>query len=199
MFYPNGVGSLMVITGPMYSEKSGLLINTVQKLEQYGKKKVKIYKPSNDDRFGENHVVSRIGYKHDATNLDVTITDEIIKDVIISSEKFDVIAIDEVQFFSKKIITLVSELLYLKKHVIVAGLNMDYRGKEFRYIGGILAMADEIVLLKAYCACCGRPAKHSQRLVDGKPSKTGPVIVVGDKDSYEPRCANCFIPPNKVS
>lgn len=198
MFYPSGVGSLVVIAGPMFSEKSGLLINTVQKLEQYGKKKVIIYKPENDNRFSEDYVISRIGYKHKAINIDTNLSEEIIKEILVSCQEIDVVAIDEVQFFSKNIMTLVSELLYMKKHVIVAGLNMDYRGKEFKYIGGLLAMADEITLLKAYCACCGQPAKYSQRLLNEKPAKLGPIIVVGDKDSYEPRCSNCFIPPHKI-
>lgn len=195
MFYPDDIGYLIVITGPMFSEKSGTLINQVKKIEKYGMKKVKIYRPINDNRFSCNEVVSRIGYKHKAFNLNLEITTNIIKDIIEDSKKYDVIAFDEVQFFSKNIVSLIRELLYNNKCVIVAGLNMDYKAKEFGYIGGLMTMADEVFVLKAYCSCCGKPAKYTQRLVNREPVKYGPTILIGDTDSYEPRCTKCYIPP----
>ena len=197
-FYPKNIGILEAIIGPMCSGKSDALVEKCLKLEVFGKKKVKVYKPIIDNRFEDDFVVSRTGGKYPSTNLDIEITTDIIKQVVEETKDYDVVGFDEVQFFSKKIIDLVSELVYQKKIVIVAGLNLDYRGKEFKYIGGLLAQADEVYVKRAYCNCCGEPAKYSQRLLEGKPAPLGETILVGSSESYEPRCGNCYIPPNKV-
>lgn len=191
-------GLLTVITGPMYSEKSGELIRRCEKLQKYGKKKVKVYKPINDNRFSGDKVVSRIGYTIPAENLNTELLEEDLYMVLCEAECFDVIAFDEAQFFQKNIMKLVSELTAEGKHVIIAGLDMDYRGMEFGYMGGLLAMADEVIKQTAYCACCGLSAKFTQRLINNKPARKGPIVLVGDKESYEPRCRKCFIPPHKA-
>ncbi|WCK56961.1 thymidine kinase (plasmid) [Aneurinibacillus sp. Ricciae_BoGa-3] len=198
-YFDGNSGFITVITGPMFSEKSGELIKRCEKLVKYGGKTVKAYKPKEDTRFSEGEIVSRIGYRLPATNIPKEITNEIIEQILQETKSFDVVAFDEVQFFNKNIMKLVEELAYRKKHVIVDGLNMDYRGKEFGYIGGILAMADEPVKLTAYCACCKKPmGAFTQRLVNGKPAKLGPIVLIGDSENYEPRCRNCFVPPHKV-
>ena len=198
-YYDRNAGFITVITGPMFSEKTGELIKRCEKLKKYGRKKVKVYKPNNDNRFSQDEIVSRMGYRLPATNIPREITNVVMEKILKETEEYDVVAFDEAQFFSKNIMALVDELAYRKKHVIVDGLNMDYRGKEFGYIGGLMAMADEIVKLTAYCSRCGSPmGTHSQRLTNGKPAKLGAIVMIGDTESYEPRCRNCFVPPSKV-
>lgn len=193
-------GRITVITGPMFSEKSGELIRRCQKLIQYGRKKLVAYKPEEDQRYAKNEIVSRIGYRLSAISIPRQLTADITAKILAETADADVVAFDEVQFFSKPILGLVEELAYSGKHVIVDGLNLDYRGKEFGYIGGLLAMADDIQLLTAFCAVCGSPeAVFTQRIVNGHPAPLGSVIMIGDSDDYEPRCRCCFVPPHKVS
>jgi thymidine kinase len=192
-------GRITVITGPMFSEKSGELIRRCQKLIQFGRKKVVAYKPAEDDRFAQDEIVSRIGYRLPAHSIPRQLTPESVEMILNQTIDADVVAFDEVQFFSSAIMELVSELAYCGKHVIVDGLNMDYRGKEFGYVGGLLAMADDIEKLSAFCAVCGSPdAAFTQRIVNGEPVTLGPVVMIGDSEAYEPRCRCCFIPPHKV-
>lgn len=192
-------GEVEVITGPMFSEKSGELIKKLLKMEKFGRLRVKAYKPAEDTRFSEDYIVSRMGYKFPATNIPKQLNEEIVAQILEEAKDFDVVAFDEVQFFSKHIMALIDELAYLGKKVLVDGLNMDYRGKEFGYIGGLMAVAENVVKLTAYCSVCGCDhATHTQRLVNGKPAKSGPIIVIGDSESYEPRCRSCFVPPHKA-
>lgn len=197
--YVGTTGFVTLITGPMFSEKTGELIKRLKKMQKYGRKKVKAYKPQRDTRFSKDEIVSRIGYSFPATNLPEEITEEVIHFVLEDTKDVDVVAFDEAQFFSKNIITLVDELAYRKKHVMIDGLNLDYRGKVFGCMGGLMAISNEIIQLTAYCACCGSPmGTHTQRLINGKPAKLGPIVMIGDSESYEPRCRNCFVPPHKV-
>lgn len=198
-FFDGNSGFITVITGPMFSAKSEELIKRCEKMKRYGRKSVKAYKPANDNRFSENEIVSRTGYRIPATNIPTDITEEVMRIILEDTQNIDVVAFDEAQFFSKNIMKLVDELAYRKKQVIISGLNMDYRGKEFGFVGGLLAMADEPVKLTAFCSCCGSPmGTHSQRLTNGKPAKLGAIVLIGDTESYEPRCRNCFVPPHKV-
>jgi thymidine kinase len=198
-YFDGNSGFITVIAGPMFSEKSGELIKRCEKMQKYGRKTVKAYKPNNDNRFSEDEIVSRTGYRLPATNIPTEISEEVMEQILTETKDIDVIAFDEAQFFSKNIMRLVDELAYRKKQVIIAGLNMDYRGKEFGFMGGLMVMSDEPVKLTAYCSCCGNPmATHSQRLTNGKPAKLGAIVLIGDTESYEPRCRNCFVPPHKV-
>ncbi|WP_160033415.1 thymidine kinase [Paenibacillus sp. An7] len=192
-------GRITVITGPMFSEKSGELIRRCQKLMKYGRQKVVAYKPVEDDRFEIDEIVSRIGYKLPAIPIPKQLTPQIVEQILEQTKDADVVAFDEVQFFSREIMDIAEELAYCGKHVIVDGLNMDYRGKEFGYVGGLLAMSDDIEKLSAFCAVCGSPdAAFTQRIVNGEPVTLGPVVMIGDSEAYEPRCRNCFVPPHKV-
>ncbi|WP_338555505.1 thymidine kinase [Paenibacillus sp. KS-LC4] len=192
-------GWITVIIGPMFSEKSGELIRRCHKLLQYGRKKVRAYKPAEDNRFGSEEIVSRMGYRLPAFNIPKELTPEMAERILQDTKHADVVAFDEVQFFSKSIIPLIEELAYNGKQVIVDGLNMDYRGKAFGYIGGLLAIADEIVKLTSFCAVCGDAnAAFTQRVINGQPATLGPVILIGDTESYEPRCRRHFVPPHKA-
>lgn len=194
------IGRITIITGPMFSEKSGELIRRCQKLIQYGHRKVIAYKPAEDNRYATDEIVSRIGYRLPAISIPRKLTDELVQRILEETKEADVVAFDEVQFFSRHIMALIQELAYCGKHVIADGLNLDYRGKEFGYIGGLLAMADDIEKLTSFCAVCGSSeAVFTQRMVNGKPSTVGPIVMIGDSEAYEPRCRKCFIPPHKVN
>lgn len=193
-------GHILVITGGMFSGKSEELIKRCKKFSEYGKKRVKVYKPSGDNRFSEEEVVSRMGYRFPATNIPEQITEELVEEILQDADSYDVIGFDEAQFYTKNIMLLVEELAYRGKYVIVAGLNMDYRGREFGYIGGLLAMSDEMERLYSFCKVCGSDkGTHTQRLVNGKPAKKGsPIVLIGDTEDYQPVCRNCFVPPSRA-
>lgn len=192
-------GTVVVITGPMFSEKSGELIRRLLKLEKYGRQKVKAYKPTEDTRFSENEIVSRIGHSFPATNIPKELTSEIVENILIEAEDYSTLAFSESQFFSAEILYLIEELADRGKNIILDGLNLDFRAKAFGSMGDLIAMADEVVKLFAFCACCGSSnGTHTQRILNGQPAKPGPIIVIGDTENYEPRCRTCFVPPTKA-
>ena len=201
-------GYIVTITGPMFSEKSGELIKECLNLQLYGKKTFKAFKPQMDNRFSEDRIVSRMKFKYDdinsvnlsipAMNLPKSIDDNIIEGILKDVDKYDVFAFDEVQFFEGKIIELVMELFYNKKLVILAGLNTSYTGMPFGKIGDLMAISNEVINKVAYCRVCREPATLTQRLVDDMPAPIGELEQIGDCESYEPRCSDCFVPPHKV-
>lgn len=187
---------LKVYTGPMFGEKSGMLIHSINTAEAYEGKKVILFKPEMEVRDGKNRVTSRTGLQRCALELPEIITDETICETLKICEAYDVIGIDEAQFFKGKIVELVQKLIFSKR-VIISGLSMDYEGLPFGKMGEIMALADEVEHMYPVCACCKkRKALFSQRLANGKPvTKKGQTILQGDKESYEPRCRECFVPP----
>lgn len=197
-FYDGKSGFITVIVGPMFAEKSGELVNQCKKAEKYAGKKVLAFKPSNDNRFGEDEIVSRLGLRMKAISISKNIDAALQKEILELSKDCDIVAFDEAQFFSKEIVDIIFEIAYQGSHVIVAGLDLDFRAKPFGYMGDLTAIADEVIKKTAYCPCCGRPARFTQRLVDGYPAKDGPIELIGDTESYEPRCHNCYVPPYKA-
>lgn len=189
---------LKVITGPMFSEKSGVLIHSLNISEAYEGKKVMVFKPDCETRDGKCKVVSRTGLTREAEELPDFITDEVIADTVEFCRNYDVIGFDETQFFRGKIVELIQALIF-NKRVIVSGLNMDYEGIPFGRMGDIMALADEVEHLYPICASCRkRRAVFSQRLSNGNPvTVKGQTIQQGDKESYEPRCRVCFVPPTE--
>ncbi len=203
VFCKENCGFITVITGPMCAEKSGELIDRCLKPQMYGNKSFIAYKPDLDTRWGkQGFIISRVGKEIPARVIPSLITDEIVDHILLECEPYDIVAFDEAQFFSQNIVVLVKELAFRKIHVILDSLNLTFKGTEFGCIGSLLAMADEIVRLFAYCACCGSTlASFSQMLIDGKPAKDAPEVTIegeSQKISYEPRCRNCFVPPEKV-
>lgn len=197
-YFDGKSGFVTVITGPMFSEKSGELIKRCKKLQRYGHKKVITFKPSIDVRFSKTEIVSRIGLKLKAVSIEKEIDDDLYEKIMEKAKFCDVVAFDEAQFFNEKIIDITKELAYQGKMVFLAGLNLDYRGKPFGHMGELMTQADELVLLTALCSCCGRPAIFTQRLINGEPVKEGPIELVGDREVYEPRCRLCFVPPERA-
>ena len=104
-------------------------------------------------------------------------------------ESATVVAFDEGNFFSSKLPALCEELVEMGKRVIVAGLDMDFRGEPFGCVPVLMAKADKVDKLQAICMVCGKPAGRTQRLVDGKPAYYGdPIVIVGASEMYEARC-----------
>jgi thymidine kinase len=180
-------GSLTVVCGSMFAGKSEELIRRARRA-LYAKKRVQVFKHSIDDRYDESMVVTHMGVQHAAIPVAT------VRDI---REKLDpdaqVIAIEEVQFFESAIIALVLELADQGKEVICAGLDQDFRRETFGPMGELLAMADEVVKLRAICMKCGATASHTQRIIDGRPAhRDDPIILIGATDSYEARCRKCF-------
>lgn len=189
-------GKITMIVGPMFAEKSGELIMTCDTLKTYGKKKVKVYKPANDDRFSDTEIVSRVGTRLEAENLPTTITSDVMLKVLEDTITYDVVAFDEVHFFSDGITKLVYELSNAGKDIYIVGLNLDYTASTFGSVGDLLALADDIKIKRAYCTICGREAKYTQRIINGKPAEYGNQVVIGDKEDYEVRCKEHYVHPS---
>lgn len=183
MYGPNHHGWIEVVVGPMYSGKSEELIRRLRRA-QIARQKIQVFKPSIDDRYSIDEVVSHNGEKIKA--IPVKNSDEIYK---LLSNDTEVIGIDEVQFFDDGIIDLCRRLADKGLRVIVAGLDMDFRGEPFGPTPNIMAIAEFVDKLTAVCVICGHPANRTQRLINGEPaSYNEPTILVGAKESYEARC-----------
>ncbi|KPU27412.1 thymidine kinase [Caloranaerobacter sp. TR13] len=183
MYGPNHHGWIEVVVGPMYSGKSEELIRRLRRA-QIARQKIQVFKPSIDDRYSVNEVVSHNGEKIKA--IPVKNSDEIYK---LLSDDTEVVGVDEVQFFDDGIIDLCRRLADKGLRVIVAGLDMDFRGEPFGPTPNIMAIAEFVDKLTAVCVICGHPANRTQRLINGEPAcYDEPTILVGAKESYEARC-----------
>ena len=183
MYQPYQSGWIEVITGPMFAGKSEELIRRVNTLT-YTKKKIMAFKPKIDDRYDKSAISSHSGMKYQgyAINDCKEILSYITDDV-------DVIAIDEVQFFSDEIVQICEDLANAGKRVIVAGLDLDFRGEPFGPMPQLITRAEIVTKLTAICTVCSMAATRTQRLIDGKPADIDdPTILVGAKESYEARC-----------
>lgn len=183
MYGPNHHGWIEAVVGPMYSGKSEELIRRLRRA-QIAKQKVIVFKHSIDDRYCTENVVSHNGNKIKAINIpDAESIYKYIEDDI------DVIGIDEVQFFDNKIIDVVTDLANRGMRVVVAGLDMDFRGEPFGPTAHLMAIAEFVDKLSAICMKCGSPAHRTQRLINGKPARySEPIVLVGATESYEARC-----------
>ena len=183
--------TLEVIIGPMFSGKTSELIRLVER-EVYAKKKGAIFKPSFDKRYSEREVVTHNGLRYAAYS--VVASREGVRRIprIIEENGLDAIGVDEVQFFPREIVPLLDSLAY-RKRVIACGLNMNFKAEPFLGTMELAARADRVRYLSAVCVICGQEATRTQRLIGGKPApKNSPVIVVGGKEMYEPRCRDCY-------
>ena len=188
-------GFLEVITGPMFAGKTSELIKRIER-QAYAKRKVALFKPSIDDRYSKSEVVAHNGLRYKAYV--VPTSEEGVRKIVELTRKegFEVIGIDEVQFFPMEIVDALNELADDGVYVIAAGLNLDFKADPFPVTKELLVRADNIVYLTAVCTVCGRPATRSQRLIDGKPApRDSPVVLVGGRESYEARCREHHIVP----
>ena len=185
-------GILEVICGPMFSGKSEELIRRLNR-SKIARKNIAVFKHTFDDRTAKEHVASHNGTTIHAVAIDdpVLIWESVTPDV-------QVVGIDETQFFSHEIITVVLDLVDTGKSVIAAGLNLDYRGIPFGPMPTLIAMADQVSKLSAICLVCGEDAHFSQRTINGNPAKyDDPIIQVGAQEYYQARCRTCFIVDRK--
>jgi thymidine kinase len=183
MYVMKQSGWLEIICGSMFSGKSEELIRRVRRA-QFAKQEVKVFKPSIDNRYSEEEVVSHNGTA--IISKPVASSIEILEFI---TEKTDVIAVDEVQFFDEHICDVLTLLANQGYRVIAAGLDQDFRGEPFRVVPQLMAIAELVTKLQAVCSVCGSPASRTQRLINGNPaSYDDPIILVGASESYEPRC-----------
>jgi thymidine kinase len=179
-------GSLTVITGSMFSGKSEELIRRIRRA-LYAHRSVQVFKHALETRSDLTEIRTHNGALHEAVA--VFTSEDLLER---TEETTDVVAVEEAQFFDEGIVDACRRLADEGHDVIVAGLDMDFRGQPFGSMPALLAGADEIVKLRAICARCGRDASRSQRLIDGEPAPaSAPTILVGAQESYEARCRHC--------
>jgi thymidine kinase len=185
-------GWIEVIVGCMFSGKSEELIRRIKRAIIANQKAI-VFKPQIDNRYETDKVVSHNGISIKAV---VVNNANEIKEI---AEDYDVIGIDEAQFFDNSLINIVENLADNGKRVIIAGLDQDFRGEPFGIIPHLMAIADSVDKLHAICVVCGAVATKSQRLINDKPaSYNDPTILVGSKEVYQPRCRKCYNKPIKV-
>ncbi len=173
-------GWIEVITGCMFSGKTEELLRRIKRSRIAGQK-VAMFKPGADTRYSESNVVS-----HDLNSMDsIVINDPQI--MLSYAPEFQVFGIDEAQFFDERLIPAVEQLALNGKRVIMAGLDLDYKGIPFGPIPHLLAIAEYVTKVHAICPHCGNLATHSYRM-----STEQETVVLGEKDKYEPRCRKCY-------
>jgi thymidine kinase len=171
----------------MFAGKSEELIRLARRA-LYAKKNVQVFKPVIDDRYHASMVVTHMGVKHEAIAVR-SVADLRTK----IPEGAQVVLIEEAQFFDSSLADLAMELADSGIEVVCAGLDQDFRREPFGPMPRLLALADEVIKLRAICMKCGAPASHTYRMVDGEPvHRDDPIILIGATESYEARCRNCF-------
>lgn len=179
-------GWIEVISGCMFAGKTEELIRRIKVLE-YAKKKIIVFKPVIDNRYSDESVVSHAGTS--VKSVAISKANEIYQYI---DEDIQVVAIDEVQFFDDEIVDICSELADVGKRVMVAGLDMDFRGVPFGIMPRLLTLAEFVTKLTAVCTKCGAPATRTQRFVNGvAASYHDPIVLVGASEAYEARCRHC--------
>lgn len=173
-------GWIEVICGSMFSGKTEELIRRLKRAK-IANQRVEIFKPRLDTRYDESRVVS-----HDDNSILAVPVDHSRK-ILERSEGFSVVGIDEAQFFDPDLPEVCQQLALDGKRVVVAGLDMDFKGQPFGPMPALLAVAEYITKVHAICAHCGNLATHSYRL-----SSDEDRVVLGEKDKYEPRCRSCY-------
>lgn len=173
-------GWIEVICGSMFSGKTEELIRRLKRA-QIARQPTLIFKPKLDTRYAEEEVVS-----HDQNSI-MAKPIEHSREMLDCCEGINVIGVDEAQFFDMELTAVCQQLALEGKRVIVAGLDMDYRGVPFGPIPHLLAVAEYITKVHAICSHCGNLATHSYRL-----TTQNDTVVLGEKDTYEPRCRTCY-------
>ena len=173
-------GWIEVVCGSMFSGKTEELIRRLKRAK-FANLRVEIFKPKIDIRYSVEEVVS-----HDSNSIRSTPV-ESPSSILLYSGDVDVVGIDEAQFFDKSIVDVCQQLAASGIRVIVAGLDMDYLGKPFGPMPDLMAVAEYVTKVHAICVRCGNLAHHSHRL-----TSSDKLVVLGEKDSYEPICRHCF-------
>lgn len=186
MFLENDISSagsrgwIEVVAGSMFSGKTEELIRRLNRAK-IAKQKVEIFKPKVDIRYSEDEVVS-----HNSNAIRSTPV-ETAANILLLSSNVEVVGIDEAQFFDNGLADVCNELANQGVRVIVAGLDMDFQGKPFGPIPSLMATAEYVTKVHAVCMRCGNLAQYSHRL-----SETDKLVLLGEKDAYEPLCRSCY-------
>jgi thymidine kinase len=165
----------------MFSGKTEELIRRLKRAK-IAKQRVEIFKPAIDKRYDESSVVS-----HDANSIMSTPVENASSILLLASE-VDVVGVDEAQFLDMEIVDVCNKLANKGVRVIVAGLDMDYLGKPFGPMPALMSIAEYVTKVHAVCVKCGNLANHSHRI-----TADSNLVLLGEKDSYEPLCRDCFI------
>jgi len=173
-------GRIEVVCGSMFSGKTEELIRRMRRA-QFARQRVEIFKPSIDVRYSEEDVVS-----HDQKHIQSTPIDSSASILLLAGD-IDVVGIDEAQFFDDGLVDVCNELAYRGVRVIIAGLDMDFRGKPFGPMPALCAIADEVTKVHAICVRCGSLAYVSHRKVAGDRR-----VLLGETQEYEPLCRECY-------
>jgi len=182
-FVPQHVGWIEIICGGMFSGKTEELIRRARRAQIAGQHVIMV-KPAVDSRYSESEIVS-----HDESALPGIVVDT-ADQIMLLIGNAEVICIDEAQFFDERIIEVANTLANDGKRVVIAGLDMDYRGEPFEPMPKLLAIAEYVTKLHAICAESGMMAHYSQRVVESEDR-----VLVGEGEAYEPRARHCFRPP----
>ncbi len=173
-------GWIEVISGSMFSGKTEELIRRMKRA-QFAKQNVEIFKPQVDTRYDEEMVVS-----HDDNQIHSTPVPS-SSNILILANNVDVVGIDEAQFFDDGLVAVCNQLANSGVRVIVAGLDMDFKGIPFGPMPGVMACAEYVTKVHAICMKCGELANHSHRMTEQKE-----LVLLGELDEYEPLCRACF-------
>lgn len=184
-------GRIEVVCGSMFSGKTEELLRRVRRAE-IAKQKVQLFKPGLDDRYSPDSITSHNGHQSIAQNIESS--REILR---LRHPETTVVAIDEAQFIDDGLVDVALQLAAANMRVIIAGLDMDFRGEPFGVMPQLMARAEEVTKLQAICVVCGEAASHTQRIVDGRPAYyEDPIILVGATERYEARCRKCHTVPH---
>ena len=173
-------GRVEVVCGSMFSGKTEELIRRLRRA-QFAKQVVEIFKPAIDVRYSEEDVVSHEGNSIPSTPVDSSTS------ILLMAQGSDVVGIDEAQFFDERIVEVCNELASRGIRVIVAGLDLDFKGQPFGPMPALCAIADEVTKVHAICVRCGALAYVSHRIVAGEKQ-----VMLGEKQEYEPLCRECY-------
>ena len=174
-------GCIEVICGSMFSGKTEELIRRVRRA-QFANQQIAIFKPAIDKRYSDVEVVS-----HDFHSITSTPIADAAEMLSVGPD-IEVVGIDEAQFFGDNLCDVAQTLAARGVRVIIAGLDTDYLGKPFGPMPGLMAIAEDVQKVHAICVKCGNLANHSHRL-----SKSQDLVVLGEKDIYEPLCRTCYL------
>ncbi len=174
------IGRIEIICGPMFAGKTEELIRLATRLD-FAKKSYIVFKPSIDDRYANDEIVSHSNYRKNSINISKS---EEIYNYITSSTH--TIFLDEVQFFDENVVKVAEDLADKGIVVVAGGLDSDYRGNPFAISAELLARAEKVTKLTSICSKCGEPATKTFRK-----SKSEELIVLGAGNDYEPRCRKC--------
>ena len=173
-------GRIEVICGSMFSGKTEELIRRLNRA-RIAQQKVEIYKPLLDTRYSEEDVVS-----HDSNSVASTPVDS-SQSILLMATEADVVGIDEAQFFDEGLIEVCNTLANRGKRIIIAGLDMDFKGVPFGPMPALCAIAEDVTKVHAICVRCGNLAHVSHRIVEGDKQ-----VMLGELQEYEPLCRHCY-------